>query len=59
MKDLSDTSTSMAKNTGLSALGDTSCISYDKDLHTLDAILEYLTNDYNATQRAVSTITRS
>lgn len=49
----------MANNRNLSALCDTSCISYNKDLHTLDAILGYLTNDYYATQIAVSIITRS
>lgn len=52
----SDTSTSMANNAILSAVGDTCCTGFDKDLHTLDTLLEFLSKDDNATQRAVSII---
>lgn len=46
----------MANNAILSAVGDTSCTGFDKDLHTLDTLLESLSKDDNATQRAVSII---
>lgn len=49
----SDTSTSMANNTSLGALYDTSCTGHDKDSHALDSLLGSLSIDDNATQRAV------
>lgn len=40
----------------LTTFGDTSCTGYDKDLHTLDTLLESFSIDDNAAQRAASTI---